>query len=71
MSNNEASTSYVVTYYSGYFDDQFSVVVFVTSNKSTAIAYVEKFNRALKKWKKYYEECIKEKGYNRQKMATA
>jgi hypothetical protein len=47
---------YIVKYCGGSYDDYYNANIFVTSNKSTAIKYVKKFNRILKKWKKYYSQ---------------
>lgn len=40
----------------GSYDDYYTAVVFVTNNKSTATKYCSRFNKALKKWKAYYEQ---------------
>ena len=60
------SKLYIVKYYGGEWDDFFEVIVFGTFNKKTAIEYTKKFNRLLKKWKKYYSQFIdkKESFYN-------
>ena len=47
---------YLVRYCGGSYDDYYSAVIFVTNNKSTATKYCSKFNKALKKWKAYYEQ---------------
>jgi len=47
---------YLVRYCGGSYDDYYSAVVFVTNKKSTATKYCFKFNKALKKWKGYYEQ---------------
>ena len=54
---HDVSTSYyLVRYCGGSYEDYYSAVIFVTNKKSTATKYVTKFNRILKKWKKYYEQ---------------
>ena len=45
---------YIVRYYGGSYDDFYRTNVFVTTKKSTATKYVSRFNKILKKWKKYY-----------------
>lgn len=56
---------YLVQYSSGEHGDYSERVLFVTSSKKTAIAFKKKFNRILKRWKKYYSQysdssgCIK------------
>ena len=47
---------YLVRYYGGSYDDYYNAVVFVTNKKSTATKYCSRFNKALKKWKTYYEQ---------------
>lgn len=47
---------YLVKYYGGGWDDNYEVDIFVTNKKSKATKYVTKFNRILKKWKKYYKQ---------------
>lgn len=57
MNKTDISTRYyLVSYYGGFSDDYYETIVFITNNKSTATKYVTKFNRILKKWKKYYEQ---------------
>ena len=57
LHKTDVSTSYyLVGYCGGSYDDYYSVFIFVTDKKSTATKYVTKFNRILKKWKKYYEQ---------------
>lgn len=57
---------YLVQYSSGEWGDYSSGILFVTPDKSTAIAYKKKFNRILKRWKKYYSQfgdkngCLKD-----------
>ena len=50
---------YLVRYYGGCYDDYYTVVLFVTSKKSTATKYVTKFNSTLNRWKKYYSKFEK------------
>lgn len=47
---------YIVKYYGGYSEDEYSVTIFATTKKSKATKYVTKFNRILKKWKDYYSQ---------------
>lgn len=42
---------YLVKYDGGDYDDQYNTVIFATVKKTTAIKYVTRFNRILKKWK--------------------
>lgn len=49
-------TYYLVKYCGGSYDDYYNATIFVTNNKIIAMKYVSKFNRILKKWKKYYEQ---------------
>ena len=54
---------YLVKYCGGTYGDFHSVNIFVTPNKATAIKYVEKFNRILKKWKEYYSQFEIKEGF--------
>jgi len=47
---------YIVRYCGGSYDDWYEANVFVTDKKTTATKYVTKFNKTLKKWKKYYSQ---------------
>ncbi|RLD69236.1 MAG: hypothetical protein DRI95_00660 [Bacteroidetes bacterium] len=47
---------YLIEYYGGSYDDFYTVKIFATANKTTATKYVTKFNKLLKKWKKYYSK---------------
>jgi hypothetical protein len=47
---------YLVQYSSGEWGDYSSGILFVTPDKSTAISYKKKFNKILKRWKKYYSQ---------------
>ena len=47
---------YIVKYCGGSSDDWYEVNLFVTDKKSTAIRYVNKFNKILGKWKKHYRQ---------------
>lgn len=47
---------YIIKYYGGSYEDAYEVDIFVTSNKKTAINYVNRFNSILKKWLNYYEQ---------------
>lgn len=56
---------YLVKYCGGSYDDYYTCVVFATTKQSVAKKYVAKFNRILKKWKKYYRQFEgKEMGFN-------
>lgn len=56
MSTPNKGNCYVVKYCGGSKDDYYTAVIFVTNKKSTATKYCSKFNKALKKWKAYYEQ---------------
>ena len=47
---------FLVYYCGGYYDDSYETVIFATAERKTANNYVNKFNRILKKWKKYYSQ---------------
>ena len=47
---------YIVKYCGWNYDEAFFNNLFVTSKKNTAIKYVTKFNRILKKWKEHYKQ---------------
>ena len=47
---------YIVKYCGGSYDDLYEANVFVTDKKATAIKYVTKFNKMLKKWKEHYKQ---------------
>lgn len=53
---------YLVEYSCGSWDDHYPVVVFATTKKSVATRYVTRFNRILKKWRKYYEQFEEKQG---------
>jgi hypothetical protein len=56
---------YLVKYYGGSYDDNYTVNIFATSSKSKATKYRAKFNRILKKWKAYYSQYETNKlGFN-------
>jgi len=50
------SKIYLVKYFGGSYDDFYTVTIFATEKKSTAAKYVTRFNKILKKWKKYYSQ---------------
>ena len=45
---------YIVKYQTGDYIDYTRVNIFATENKKEAQKYVRRFNKILKKWKKYY-----------------
>ena len=47
---------YLVSYSGGDYDDYYTIIIFATTKKSTAVKYVKKFNSILKKWKNYYSQ---------------
>ena len=47
---------YIVKYCGGSYEDWYSTNIFATTKKATATKYVSKFNRILRKWKKYYSQ---------------
>jgi len=47
---------YLVRYSGGSYENDFDVVIFTTSKKTTATKYCTKFNKILKKWKAYYKQ---------------
>lgn len=59
------SKMYLLTYTSGVYDSYHEKDIFVTADKKKATKYVTKFNRILKKWKKYYSQFENnENGFN-------
>ena len=50
------SKMYIVKYSSGSWDDYGETNIFISSTKDKATKYVSKFNRILKKYKKYYSK---------------
>lgn len=52
---------YLVKYYGGSYDNTFEQLIFVTTNISTAKAYVKRFNKILKKWQRYYHKYTDKK----------
>ncbi len=47
---------WVVKYTTGTYDDFMRHNIFVTKNEELAKAYVEKHNKVLTKWQKYWEQ---------------
>ena len=47
---------YIVKYYGGSYEDYYETIIFATTSKSKAYKYRARFNRILKKWKKYYSQ---------------
>lgn len=47
---------YLCCYSVGQYDDYHNIVVFATTSRNKAIKWKQKFNRILKKWKKYYSQ---------------
>jgi hypothetical protein len=47
---------WVVKYTTGTYDDFMRHNIFVTENEELAKAYVEKHNKVLTKWQKYWEQ---------------
>ena len=47
---------YIVKYYGGSYEDYYETIIFATTKKSKAYKYRARFNRILKKWKKYYSQ---------------
>lgn len=47
---------FLVKYRGNSHEEDYKVIIFATTKKSTAIKYVNKFNGILKKWKKYYSK---------------
>jgi hypothetical protein len=48
--------SWIVKYSTGSWDDFMHCNLFVTENEELAKAYVEKHNKMLAKWQKYWEQ---------------
>lgn len=46
----------LVKYCGGEYDDFYTSIVFATNNIKTAKKYIAKFNKILKKWKRYYSK---------------
>ncbi len=59
-------TIYIVRYDEGEYEDRIDHIIFATTNIETAIKYIDKFNRILKKWYEYYSIC-----YNKQREFTS
>lgn len=56
---------YIIKYSTGSYDDYSENIIFATTKKSKATKYCMKFNRILKKWKKYYSQYEEDKyGFN-------
>lgn len=47
---------FIVQYSTGCYDDYMRHNIFVTENEEVAKAYVEKHNKVLTKWQKYWEQ---------------
>ena len=52
---------YIVKYSHGSYADYGTTDIFITDKKSKATKYVTKFNKLLKKWKKYYDQYCDKK----------
>ena len=52
---------FLVKYSSGNYDDYCVYTIFVTDNEKIAKKYTLKFNKILRKWKKYYSQLEEEK----------
>ena len=51
---------YIVKYNFGHSLDNDAAILFVTDSEQKAKNYCKKFNRILKKWKKYYNQFEKD-----------
>lgn len=59
MKKNKDDTEnkiYIIKYRGGDYEDYYEKIIFATTYKTKAIAYVRRFNRILKKWKNYYKQ---------------
>jgi hypothetical protein len=52
---------YIVKYYGDSWGENEVTDIFVTDKKQTAIKYVARFNRILKKWKDHYKKYEEQK----------
>lgn len=50
------STIFIVKYRGGEYEHAYEKIIFATPIKSKATNYATKFNRILKKWKRYYKQ---------------
>jgi len=60
MQNENKKKMYIVRYCGGVYDDWYETNLFVTDKKRTATKYVTKFNKMIKKWRKHYEQYVKD-----------
>ena len=65
---------YIIKYRYGDYDEFYEKIIFATTYKKKAIAYVKRFNQILEKWKTFYSQfeiedcettCIKEEYIDR------
>lgn len=56
QNNKKTDIIYLCGYTGGDYDDYYRATVFATKSKSKATKWKQKFNRILKKWKKYYSQ---------------
>ena len=57
---NKQKEMYIVKYSFGHSLDNGAAILFVTDTEQKAKNYCNKFNRILKKWKKYHNKCAKQ-----------